>query len=94
MKAVKQIAVPTNVSAGADLTKALRDQLENIRSCDALVTAPMRADGPESLNAAVAGSLVLYEAFRQRRAAQATLGNVSAAGSFSTSQFGNTSTAG
>jgi 23S rRNA (guanosine2251-2'-O)-methyltransferase len=53
-------------------------------TCDVLVTVPMQADGPESLNAAVAGSLVLYEAFRQRRAAQATLGSVRAAGSFST----------
>ncbi len=53
-------------------------------TCDVLVTVPMQPAGPESLNAAVAGSLVLYEAFRQRRAAQATLGSVSAAGSFST----------
>jgi 23S rRNA (guanosine2251-2'-O)-methyltransferase len=53
-------------------------------TCDVLVTVPMQAAGPESLNAAVAGSLVLYEAFRQRQAAQATLGSVSAAGSFST----------
>jgi 23S rRNA (guanosine2251-2'-O)-methyltransferase len=43
-------------------------------TCDVLATIPMHADGPESLNAAVAGSLVLYEAFRQRRAAQATPG--------------------
>jgi 23S rRNA (guanosine2251-2'-O)-methyltransferase len=53
-------------------------------TCDVLVSVPMQADGPESLNAAVAGSLVLYEAYRQRRAAQATLGKASAAGSFST----------
>ena len=53
-------------------------------TCDVLITVPMHAAGPGSLNAAVAGSLVLYEAFRQRRAAQATRGRVSAAGSFST----------
>lgn len=35
-------------------------------TCDAMVQVPMAAGALESLNAAVAGSLVLYEAFRQR----------------------------
>lgn len=34
--------------------------------CDALVTIPMAGTAVQSLNAATAGSLVLYEAFRQR----------------------------
>jgi 23S rRNA (guanosine2251-2'-O)-methyltransferase len=36
--------------------------------CDALVTIPMASNAVQSLNAATAGSLVLYEAFRQRSA--------------------------
>ncbi len=36
-------------------------------TCDVLVHVPMVSEAVQSLNAAVAGSLVLYEAFRQRR---------------------------
>jgi 23S rRNA (guanosine2251-2'-O)-methyltransferase len=35
-------------------------------TCDALVRIPMAPGSVQSLNASVAGSLVLYEAFRQR----------------------------
>lgn len=35
--------------------------------CDVLVQVPMAAYAPQSLNAATAGSLALYEAFRRRR---------------------------
>jgi 23S rRNA (guanosine2251-2'-O)-methyltransferase len=35
-------------------------------ACDALVTIPMAPGSIQSLNASVAGSLVLYEAYRQR----------------------------
>jgi 23S rRNA (guanosine2251-2'-O)-methyltransferase len=35
-------------------------------ACDALLRIPMAASSIQSLNASVAGSLVLYEAFRQR----------------------------
>jgi 23S rRNA (guanosine2251-2'-O)-methyltransferase len=35
-------------------------------SCDELVSIPMAAGAVQSLNASVAGSLVLYEAYRQR----------------------------
>jgi 23S rRNA (guanosine2251-2'-O)-methyltransferase len=35
--------------------------------CDALVSIPMAEGAVQSLNASVAGSLVLYEAFRQRQ---------------------------
>jgi 23S rRNA (guanosine2251-2'-O)-methyltransferase len=38
-------------------------------TCDASIHIPMAPGSVESLNAAVAGSLVLYEAFRQRTAA-------------------------
>ena len=41
-------------------------------TCDALVQIPMAPGRIQSLNAAVAGSLVLYEAFRQRRASEAS----------------------
>ena len=41
-------------------------------TCDALVNIPMAPGRIQSLNASVAGSLVLYEAFRQRRASQAS----------------------
>jgi 23S rRNA (guanosine2251-2'-O)-methyltransferase len=37
-------------------------------ACDVLVKIPMANGAIQSLNASVAGSLVLYEAFRQRRA--------------------------
>jgi 23S rRNA (guanosine2251-2'-O)-methyltransferase len=36
-------------------------------TCDGLIRIPMAAGAVQSLNAATAGSLVLYEAFRQRR---------------------------
>ena len=39
-------------------------------TCDVLVNIPMAATSVQSLNASVAGSLVLYEAFRQRSASQ------------------------
>jgi 23S rRNA (guanosine2251-2'-O)-methyltransferase len=42
-------------------------------ACDALVRIPMVPNSIQSLNASVAGSLVLYEAFRQR--STATLGD-------------------
>jgi 23S rRNA (guanosine2251-2'-O)-methyltransferase len=35
-------------------------------TCDELITIPMAAGAVQSLNASVAGSLVLYEAYRQR----------------------------
>ena len=41
-------------------------------TCDALLQIPMAASSVQSLNASVAGSLVLYEAFRQRHASQAS----------------------
>jgi 23S rRNA (guanosine2251-2'-O)-methyltransferase len=47
-------------SEGAGLSRMVRE------TCDELVSIPMAAAAIESLNAAVAGSLVLYEAFRQR----------------------------
>ncbi len=47
-------------SEGVGLSRLVREH------CDALITIPMAADAVESLNAAVAGSLVLYEVFRQR----------------------------
>ncbi len=37
------------------------------RECDLLAHIPMSAQGVNSLNAAVAGGIVLYEAFRQQR---------------------------
>jgi 23S rRNA (guanosine2251-2'-O)-methyltransferase len=49
-------------SEGAGLGRLVRD------TCDVLLSIPMAAAGVQSLNAAVAGSLVLYEAFRQRGA--------------------------
>jgi 23S rRNA (guanosine2251-2'-O)-methyltransferase len=42
-------------------------------ACDALVRIPMVPNSIQSLNASVAGSLVLYQAFRQR--STATLGD-------------------
>jgi 23S rRNA (guanosine2251-2'-O)-methyltransferase len=47
-------------SEGAGLSRLVREK------CDALVTIPMAPAAVQSLNAAVAGSIVLYEAFRQR----------------------------
>jgi 23S rRNA (guanosine2251-2'-O)-methyltransferase len=47
-------------SEGEGLSRLVR------QSCDLLLTVPMAPNSIESLNAAVAGSLVLYEAFRQR----------------------------
>jgi 23S rRNA (guanosine2251-2'-O)-methyltransferase len=47
-------------SEGGGLGRLVRE------ACDALVRIPMLPGSIESLNASVAGSLVLYEAFRQR----------------------------
>jgi 23S rRNA (guanosine2251-2'-O)-methyltransferase len=49
-------------SEGSGLGRLVRE------TCDILVTIPMAAGSVQSLNASVAGSLVLYEAFRQRGA--------------------------
>jgi 23S rRNA (guanosine2251-2'-O)-methyltransferase len=51
-------------SEGSGLGRLVRE------TCDVLVRIPMADDAVQSLNASVAGSLVLYEAFRQRRRAQ------------------------
>ena len=48
-------------SEGSGLGRLVRE------TCDVLVNIPMAAGSVQSLNASVAGSLVLYEAFRQRR---------------------------
>ena len=48
-------------SEGAGLSRLVRE------ACDALLHIPMAPGAIESLNASVAGSLVVYEAFRQRR---------------------------
>jgi 23S rRNA (guanosine2251-2'-O)-methyltransferase len=48
-------------SEGTGLSRLVRER------CDALITIPMAADAVQSLNAATAGSLVLYEAFLQRQ---------------------------
>ena len=47
-------------SEGSGLGRLVRE------TCDGLVRIPMRPRSIDSLNAAVAGSLVLYEAYRQR----------------------------
>ena len=47
-------------SEGGGLGRLVRE------TCDALVRIPMQPHSIDSLNAAVAGSLVLYEAYRQR----------------------------
>jgi 23S rRNA (guanosine2251-2'-O)-methyltransferase len=47
-------------SEGAGLGRLVR------QTCDVLVSIPMAAGSVQSLNASVAGSLVLYEAYRQR----------------------------
>jgi 23S rRNA (guanosine2251-2'-O)-methyltransferase len=47
-------------SEGSGLSRLVRER------CDVLITIPMAPGAVQSLNAAVAGSLVLYEAFRQR----------------------------
>lgn len=49
-------------SEGAGLSRLVRE------TCDALVSIPMAPGAVQSLNASVAGSLALYEAFRQRSA--------------------------
>jgi 23S rRNA (guanosine2251-2'-O)-methyltransferase len=48
-------------SEGAGLGRLVREK------CDALVTIPMAEGAVQSLNASVAGSIVLYEAHRQRQ---------------------------
>ena len=48
-------------SEGSGLGRLVRE------TCDVLVRIPMADGAIQSLNASVAGSLVLYEAFRQRR---------------------------
>jgi 23S rRNA (guanosine2251-2'-O)-methyltransferase len=52
-------------SEGSGLGRLVREQ------CDILVQIPMRPGAVQSLNASVAGSLVLYDAFRQRSATTA-----------------------
>ncbi|HEU5457660.1 MAG TPA: 23S rRNA (guanosine(2251)-2'-O)-methyltransferase RlmB [Terracidiphilus sp.] len=47
------------------------------RTCDHLLRIPM-AGGVSSLNVSAAGAVVLYEAFRQRRAASASSGSAAA----------------
>jgi 23S rRNA (guanosine2251-2'-O)-methyltransferase len=47
-------------SEGSGLGRLVRER------CDVLITIPMAEGAVQSLNAAVAGSLALYEAFRQR----------------------------
>jgi 23S rRNA (guanosine2251-2'-O)-methyltransferase len=47
-------------SEGSGLSRLVRE------TCDALIRVPMAQGSVQSLNASVAGSLVLYEAFRQR----------------------------
>jgi len=49
-------------SEGSGLGRLVRE------ACDVLVRIPMADGAIQSLNASVAGSLVLYDAFRQRRA--------------------------
>jgi 23S rRNA (guanosine2251-2'-O)-methyltransferase len=53
-------------SEGSGLGRLVRE------TCDVLVHIPMAEGSVQSLNASVAGSLVLYEAFRQRRATLTT----------------------
>jgi 23S rRNA (guanosine2251-2'-O)-methyltransferase len=48
-------------SEGSGLGRLVRE------TCDLLLRIPMASDSVQSLNASVAGSVVLYEAFRQRR---------------------------
>ena len=52
-------------SEGSGLSRLVRER------CDALITIPMAPNAVQSLNAATAGSLVLYEAFLQRQRATA-----------------------
>jgi 23S rRNA (guanosine2251-2'-O)-methyltransferase len=54
-------------SEGSGLGRLVRE------TCDVLVSIPMAMGSVQSLNASVAGSLVLYEVFRQRRQHGATL---------------------
>jgi 23S rRNA (guanosine2251-2'-O)-methyltransferase len=51
-------------SEGSGLSRLVRE------TCDALIAIPMAPGAIESLNASVAGSLVVYEAFRQRHAVE------------------------
>jgi 23S rRNA (guanosine2251-2'-O)-methyltransferase len=51
-------------SEGSGLSRVVRE------ACDVLVQIPMVMGSIQSLNASVAGSLVLYEAFRQRTSSQ------------------------
>jgi 23S rRNA (guanosine2251-2'-O)-methyltransferase len=48
-------------SEGSGLSRLVRE------ACDGLVSIPMAPQAIDSLNASVAGALVVYEAFRQRR---------------------------
>jgi len=48
-------------SEGPGLGRLVRE------TCDALISIPMAEHAVQSLNAAVAGSIVLYEAYRQRQ---------------------------
>jgi 23S rRNA (guanosine2251-2'-O)-methyltransferase len=52
-------------SEGSGLSRLVSER------CDALITIPMAPNAVQSLNAATAGSLVLYEAFLQRQRAAA-----------------------
>jgi 23S rRNA (guanosine2251-2'-O)-methyltransferase len=52
-------------SEGSGIGRLVRE------TCDVLVTIPMAPGAVQSLNAAVAGSLALYEALRQRRQREA-----------------------
>lgn len=54
-------------SEGSGLGRLVRE------TCDLLVRVPMRPHSIESLNASVAGSLVLYEALRQHTSSRGTL---------------------
>ena len=55
---------PSALVVGAESTGISRLVREH---CDELVKIPMAEGAVQSLNASVAGSLVVYEAFRQRR---------------------------
>lgn len=57
---------PVALLVGAEAT-GLRDSW--LRAADAHVSIPMRTVGVDSLNASVAGAVVLYEAMRQRSTA-------------------------
>ena len=61
---VKQLDAQHTVGLANCRLRLVREQ------CDFLVELPMRGN-VTSLNASIAGSVVLYEVLRQRRAAQA-----------------------